>query len=62
MFVEITTRVIPAHLDGLEKFPVKDLRGYAKCLGLDVTGMSKDEICEALVASGKATVCASLGN
>lgn len=61
MIIEIPTRVVPASREALEKFNHKDLRDYAKSLGIE-PGRSKVDTIIFLMESGKATLCASLGN
>lgn len=60
-YVVITTKVVPASKEALEKFNRKDLREYAQDLGVEV-GQNKSDTIDNLVKSGKATLCASLGN
>lgn len=60
-FIVIPQKVVPATFDQLMRFSLKDLRGYAKTLGVESAG-SKQTIASALASSGKATLCASLGN
>lgn len=61
MFKTATTKVVPAGSEQLEKFSRDDLREYANDLGIE-TGRSKEDTIRNLIASGKATLCASLGN
>ncbi len=61
MYIEISTRVVPASKEALEKFTRDDLRNYAKSLGVD-QGQNKNDTIRNLIDSGKATLCASLGN
>ena len=58
---EVPTRVVPATFEALAKFPAKELRNYAMCLGIN-PGPNKEQTIQALMESGKATLCASLGN
>ena len=60
-YVEITTRVVPASREALECFPLKDLREYAKALGVQHGRPTKKLIVDALLLS-RATLCASLGD
>ncbi len=60
-YVEIPTRVVPASREALEKFSATNLKEYAK----DICGKrarNKVEAIDLLVVSGRATLCASLGN
>ena len=59
--IQVPTRVVPASREALQLFPVDKLREYARDLGVP-RGRSKKDTIENLVKSGKATVCASLGN
>lgn len=61
MYVEIPTRVVPARVEALEKFPAKALKDYAYGLGSRRT-RTKAEAIDWLLASGRATLCASLGD
>ncbi len=61
MFMKVPTRVVPATAEALAKFPVKDLKAYA----MELTGQrakNKAEAIGLLIASGRATLCASLGD
>lgn len=57
----ITTKVVPASKEALEKFTRQELRDYAKSLGVE-RGQDKEGTIRNLLKSGKATLCASLGN
>ena len=57
----VEQQVVPAYAVQLWRFSLPALRAYAKALGVPV-GRSKANVIENLVASGKATMCASLGN
>lgn len=57
----VKTRVIPASKEALEKFTRDELREYAEGLGIE-RGQDKDDTIRNLLASGKATLCASLGD
>lgn len=59
--VVIPTRVVPASQSALDKFTRDHLRSYAKNIGVEC-GRSKQDTIRNLIASGKATLCASLGN
>lgn len=54
-------RVIPATCELLEHFSREELRDYARSLGLPQGG-TKPEIIARLLASGNATVLATLGD
>ena len=60
-FVVITTKVVPASAEALRKFSREDLRDYAESIGVE-RGRNKEDTIRNLVKSGKATLCASLGN
>jgi len=60
-YVEITTRVVPASRAALVLFPLKDLRDYAKTLGVKPQP-SRSALITAMLATKHATLCASLGN
>ena len=45
----------------LDKYPHKELAEYARSIGVAV-GKTKQETIDNLVRSGKATICAWLGN
>ncbi len=62
MFIEITTRVVPATVQQLEMFPMKDLRDYAKVLGVDAKGANKSQLAHRIYLEARPTLCASLGN
>ena len=55
------TKVIRATLTNLHAFTRKELREYAKDLGVDM-GRNKKDVIINLIVSGRATICASLGN
>ena len=57
----VETRVLLIEFDDLMKFSHKELRYYAKSIGVDA-GKTKDETAINLYASGKATMLAQLGN
>lgn len=59
--IVIETRVVPATVDALMEFTRDDLRDYAETLDVD-KGRNKSDTIRNLMASGKATLCASLGN
>jgi len=61
MIREIETRVIKATAENLAKFAAKELRGYCDCNSVSGTG-TKQEIIDRLMATGKATMLAQLGN
>ena len=61
MRVEIPTQVVPASAEALEKFLARDLIRYAE----EVCGQrakTKARAIHLLIASGRATLCASLGD
>ena len=58
--VEVSHRVIRASYGNLIKFSYADLKAYAEGLGVE-PHKRKHETVERLLASGKATLCASLG-
>ncbi len=60
-YVIIKTKVIPASREALVEFSRDDLRDYAKSIGVK-RGRDKDETILNLLASGHATLCASLGD
>lgn len=60
-YIEIPTRVVPASLAALEKFLAKDLINYAEEL-CGQRARTKTEAVGLLVGSGRATLCASLGD
>ena len=55
------SQVIKATAEQLRAFTRDELRHYAKGLGLPV-GQNKDNTIFILLQSGKATLCATLGN
>lgn len=60
------TRVVPASDEALERFTKAELIAYAVDIGVAddrkvCRPLPKQEIIDALVRSGKATLCASLG-
>jgi len=57
----VKVRVVPASWEALEKFSHAELRAYAVDLGVK-RGRCKDDTILNLLKSGKATLCASLGN
>lgn len=57
----VTTHVVTAHLDALEKFTRQELRDYAKSLGVE-RGQNKRDTIRNLLLSGKATLLAQLGD
>ena len=59
--MNITTKVVPASAEALKKFSRNDLRNYAESLGVEA-GRNKGDTIRNLINSGKATLCASLGN
>jgi len=61
MYYVITQKIIPATRETLRLFSIKDLRRYAKDLGVQ-TGKTKETIIENLMRSGKATLLAQLGD
>lgn len=58
---EIETKVIPATGEALSRFSRQELRDYASCLGVE-RGRSKEDTIRNLIASGKATMLAQLGD
>ncbi len=63
MFVEQAYCVIPATPESLAKFPVKDLRSYARDLEIKFgPKTNKKRIVQRLFDSGRATLCATLGD
>lgn len=61
MFVHVETKVVPATEHQLRKFSMATLKDYAKMLGVTPCG-SKADLARKLVETGKATLCASVGN
>lgn len=60
-YIEIETKVVPASKEALEKFSRKALRDYADALEVP-KGRSKEDTIQNLLDSGRATLCAALGN
>lgn len=61
MLFEIPTRVVPASAEALNKFPATALRDYAHEV-CSQRAKTKAEAIGLLIASGRATLCACLGN
>ena len=61
MFVEIETKVIKADREALMSFSCRLLREYAYQLGIE-RGRNKEDVVNNLLESGRATLCASLGD
>ncbi len=60
-WVDIPTRVVPASAEALEQFLATDLIKYAE----EISGQrakTKARAIHLLIASGRATLCASLGD
>ena len=57
----IAPRVVPASREALLCFTMKDLRAYAKELGVR-SSSSKWVLVDDILRSGKATLCAFLGD
>jgi hypothetical protein len=55
------SQVIPATCRELECFARDELRDYAKSIGVEI-GQNKEDIIANLIESGRATICATLGN
>lgn len=60
-YKELKPRIIRAVNKDLEAFTLEELREYAKSLNLPIGGNKKDVILH-LLHSGKATICATLGD
>ncbi len=60
-YYEAPQKVVPAYMEQLMKFTHKDLKAYAKSLGVKC-GTTKHTTCHVLMRSGKATLLASLGD
>lgn len=60
-WVTITQKVVPASCEALEKFSFHDLGEYAKAIGIGRC-KTKKALISAMLKSGKATLCSSLGN
>lgn len=58
----LTPRVIPATREMLDRFTAKELWGYAQSLGVYSQFRTKDHVIGNLIASGRATICATLGD
>jgi hypothetical protein len=56
-----SNKVHPATRNMLECYPLKELKQYARSIGVK-PGRTKDQTIHRLMVSGKATICASLGN
>jgi hypothetical protein len=61
MFVEAETKVIKAEREALMSFSCRSLREYAYQLGIEL-GRNKEDVVNNLLESGRATLCASLGD
>ena len=59
---ELTLRVVPATYSQLMAFSFNELKNYARALGVRVDGRSKAGTALNLMQSGKATLCATLGD
>lgn len=59
--VSLSNRVHPATRNMLEVYPLRELKYYAETLGVEV-GKTKEQTIDNLMASGKATICGSLGD
>ncbi len=59
--VSLSNRVHPATRNMLECYPLRDLKYYAEQLGVEV-GKTKEQTIDNLMASGKATICGTLGD
>lgn len=57
----VETQVVPATKEALERFTREDLRNYAESLGVE-RGRNKIDTINNLLASGKATLLAQLGD
>jgi hypothetical protein len=59
MIVEVPQKLVPATAEQLRYFSRQDLRYFAKCVGIE-RGQNKEDTIRNLIASGKATICATL--
>jgi len=58
---EAEVKFVPASREALEMFSRDELRRYAESIGVD-RGRSKQDTIDNLINSGKATLCATIGD